>query len=673
MVRRYYKTAVVAVLIGGNLGLFASDPVAPTWESSVQKGADLASATAGTKPKLSIKKGDYELTLDGALKIENYFEDNAYLLNKNMPDENEYFKETIDLNLDFCYGEAKYEYDAVEAFLAIRQKGIWGKALSYADRDSGATVGAQVKLDETMFGGHDHYTGKSLLWIKEGWIKFALNPVFGVKGSSYVQYCQIGWFPFLLGRGISLGNGYGFNKEFLGLYTYTGEDKSAPGIDLFGEIVKDTLWYDLYYAKFEERGKSLSDTINLVKADYMGRKATPWRGVNKDDEAVAARLKWIAINNDAFGKLELEPYVMCNFASDQWIELNPDTNTTLGTYGLGLEHAYRDFEWGGEVAFNFGSEKLQSIDRNVPKIGRQEESGTDYDKGGLLYEYYSHIIDSTTNTNARITALSKKAANVDFNCNGNVNGGKIPGYERFVNKSDRFRCAYKNDFRGWMAVADAAYNFRKWDFKAAISWGYASGDFDPHYEEKNKNYNGFIGLHENYCGKRVPSIFILDQRLLKRPLSLQYPYKAKLTDVETDISFSNIQMVGAGFTWSPSYSQNRTVSINPNVIGFWATKRSHKIDYKDNVASVSCDWARNFMGTEANLIVKSEIIKDLTLFGKFAVFSPGGYFEDMQGIPLDGDFFTKLAMPTKDDYDPRLYRLAADTAYHMNLGLEYKF
>ena len=472
-----------------------------------------------------------------------------------------------------------------------------------------------------------------------------------------------------------LGNGYGFNKQYLGLYTYTGEDKSAPGIDLFGEIVKDTLWYDLYYAKFEERGKALSDTINQVKASYMGRKATPWRGVNKDDELIAARLKWIAINNDKFGKFEVEPYIMCNFASDQWIDLDPDTNTTIGAYGLGFEHTYLDFEWGGEAAFNFGAEKLQSIDKNVAKMGHQEEKvgpPLNPEDGGLLYEYYSHIIDSETGTNARITKLSKEASNVDFGCNGNVNGGKIPGYERYVNKVDRFRCGYKNEFSGWMAVLDTAYNFRKWNVRIAASWGYASGDFDPHKNPVNKKYNAFIGLHENYCGKRVPSVFILDQRLLKRPLSLQYPY-GDLSEVETDISFSNIQMFGVGLTWVPSYSQNRTVSLNPNVIGFWTTKTSHKIDYNDNVAVVSCKMARDFMGTEANLIIRSEIIKDLTLFGKFAVFSPGGYFEDMQGIPLDGDFFNKLAMPVPDDYDPRLYRLGADTAYHINLGLEYQF
>ena len=73
--------------------------------------------------------------------------------------------------------------------------------------------------------------------------------------------------------------------------------------------------------------------------------------------------------------------------------------------------------------------------------------------------------------------------------------------------------------------------------------------------------------------------------------------------------------------------QNRTVSINPNVISFWDTKSSHKIVYNGKVALVSPNMARDYMGTELNLIIKSEIIKDLTIFGKFAVFFPGGYFK----------------------------------------------
>lgn len=663
---------IVAYISCNNFLLAASNQpvegkITKNYVNENEKVIKIESPVAGSKPKISIKNGDYELVIDGALKIENYFEDNAYMLNDQFPDENEYFKETADLNLDFMYGREKYGYSAVEAYLGIRHKGIWGKALSFADRDSGTTIGAAVKLDETVFGVHNHYTGKAVLWFREGWLKFALNPVFGIRNRNYLQYVQFGWFPFELGRGIALGNVYGINKEFLGLYTYAGEDKSAPGIDIFGEIIKDTLWYDLYYAKFEERSKSFSDVINTMKAHYMGRKATPWRGINKDDEIIAARLKWTAVSNEKFGHLEMEPYIFCNFASDQWVEINPDTNTTLGAYGFALEHTYKDFEWGGEVAFNFGSERLRSIDRNKPTFGRDDE--------GRIYEYYNKIIYN--NASARITEESSAAANVDFSYDLNRNGEPIPGYPLYTNADDRFRYAYKNDFRGWMAVLDAAYKWKPYDLKFAIAWGYASGDFDPHIEEvtggKDKKYNGFVGLHENYFGKRVPSIFILDERLLKRPLSIPMIPGANKVEVKTDISFTNMQTLGAGLTWSPLCGGSRRIFINPNVVGFWATKRSHKIDYRDNNVYVSPDLARDYMGTELNLVIRGEILKDLNLFGKFAMFVPGGYFEDIKGIPLDDDFFKKLAQTVRNDFDPRMYRLGADTAYHINIGVQFKF
>ena len=76
-----------------------------------------------------------------------------------------------------------------------------------------------------MFGSHNHYTSKSVLWIRDGWLKFALNPVFGARGgNNYVQYLSLVGFHFNLGV-VLPWNSYGYNKEFLGLYNYTGEDK----------------------------------------------------------------------------------------------------------------------------------------------------------------------------------------------------------------------------------------------------------------------------------------------------------------------------------------------------------------------------------------------------------------------------------------------------------------
>ncbi|KKQ32973.1 MAG: hypothetical protein US49_C0003G0001 [candidate division TM6 bacterium GW2011_GWF2_37_49] len=640
----------------------------------------------GTKPNLSIEKGDYKLTFDGRLKIETFYEDNAYMLNKNIPDENNYFKETMDLNLDFEYGEKKYGYDAIEAYLSIRHKGVWGYALKYADRDAGSSTPISLKMSETLFGQHSHAIGRSLLWLKEAWLRVGLNAIFG-NGGDKIHYLQAGWFPFELGRGIALGSIYGQNQEFLGLYNYAGDDKSAPGINLNGEIVKDTLWYDLYYARFEEHEKSFSDVIEPVRGYYIGRRTTPWRGIGKEDDLIAARLLWKPVDNAKYGKLQLEPYAMCDFASDQWVEINPDAKTTLGAAGLGLEHVWKDFEWGGEVAFNFGQEKLMSIDRNIPNIERGSDSN--------LREYYSHILNDGTGKKAGISDVdttvqpnitAQKAAEVNYDPVNNTNGSTIPGSTIFKNTgdattisaNDRFRQGYTNDLRGWMGVIDAAYSWRPCKLKFAVSYGYASGDTDPHREQKSKKYNGFIGIHESYMGKRVPSIFMLDMRLLKCPLALPNPDKLPTNEtlnVEIDMSFTDIQTFGLGVTWSPKIGHS-TFDINPNATMFWNACDSHKIIYDTVDRSkvlISPDLARKYFGTELNLITKSEIIKDLTLFGRFAMFIPGGYFKDVAGIPLDGDFFNKLAEPVRGEYNPKDFRLGSDNAYHVNIGLDYKF
>lgn len=685
MLQRFVKGVCVYSLLSVSL-LLAGNAEQPRQLTNQELSVLKDDIIPGTKPNISIEKGDYKLTFDGRLKVETYYEDNAYMLNKNIPDENNYFKETMDLNLDFEYGKKKYGYDAIEAYLSIRHKGVWGYALKYADRDAGSSTPISLKMSETLFGQHSHAIGRSLLWLKEAWLRVGLNAIFG-NGGDKVHYLQAGWFPFELGRGIALGSVYGQNQEFLGLYNYAGDDKSAPGINLNGEIVKDTLWYDLYYARFEEHEKSFSDVIEPVRGYYIGRRTTPWRGVGKEDDLIAARLQWKPVDNDKYGKLQLEPYVMCNFASDQWVEINPDAKTTLGAAGLGLEHVWKDLEWGGEVAFNFGQEKLMSIDRNIPKIVRTDV-GTSY-----LQEVYTHIKNKDTGRNVGLsdkdpdTQLSAQAAaNEAYDPVNNTNGSIIPGSTVFQNTgdantisaNDRFRQGYTNDLRGWMGVIDAAYSWRPCKLKFAVAYGYASGDTDPHREQKSKKYNGFIGLHESYMGKRVPSIFMLDMRLLKCPLALPNPDKLpshETLNVESDMSFTDIQTFGLGVTWSPKIGKS-TLDINPNAIMFWNACDSHKIVYESEgsrTVLISPDLARKYFGTEFNLIAKSEIIKDLTLFGRFAMFIPGGYFKDVAGIPLDGDFFNKLAEPVRGEYNPRDFRLGSDNAYHVNIGLDYKF
>lgn len=606
---------------------------------------------------LTIEKEDFVLGIGGKTKIEHVLQKNINFLNSHIPDEPQYFKNTFDLIFDLNYGQKTFDHNAIQAYMNLRHKGVWGRGAVFADSD--ATSPVNVKISDSLLAPHKHTNGKPLMWIKDAWLKFSLNAVCNNKTSENIHTIQIGWHPFELGRGIALGSAYGLNRENLGLYSYS-EDKSAPGITLSGSFIKDMLSYDLYYARFEGRSKSIGDMFNTVKANQIGRATTPWRGEGKDDDVFAARLKFKPLNKSDFGTLEFEPYVMYNDSSDQSIEFPSDTKMELGAFGLGMEHSYKGFEWGAEAAANFGTEHVRAIDRNVAVIAR--------DTDGFLVEQYSNIQDNATKKNALLTKDSKTAAAILNTRNGEA----IPS-TNFVNSKnkddlDRFRPAYKNELRGWMAVADAAYTFEDHNLTLAAAYGFASGDSkDIHGEEVDKKHHGFIGLHEYYTGKRVSSVIILDERQTETPATL------KVNDEESDsgIGFTDLQHVGFGATWKPM-AWNKKFSINPNVLGFWKASTIKKFDA--DLGKVSEKDARKYMGTEFNIVSSVEVIQNLKVFGNVAFFVPGGFYTDEKGIALGGnDIFNKLVAEAQAQVKAADYRLGDNTAYHINLGLEYVF
>jgi len=635
-------------------------------------------------PKVYFKNGDNEFKIGGDANVESFYEKNAFMLNDRLPDENFYFRHTLDLNFDLVYGKEKFEHKALEAYLNFRHRGIWGRSQSYADRDAVFSDKAGIKIADATTGQHLHASGRNLPWISEAWLLASFNAMFGMK-SENVHSIKLGWFPFELGRGIALGRWYGTNRAILGLYNYDKEDKWAPGININGKLIKDKLSYDLYFAKLEERSKSLSDNIDIVRAQWLDRSGIKWRGVHKDNDLYAARLKWNAFKNDDYGALDVEPYIYYNNGLDQWYEVEPDEKMQFGAYGLGAEYAWKNFEFGAEVAANYGDEKVVALDRNKVVLSA--------DANGVVTEYYTHILTTDPATTeyknwkkSPVNDTSNSVATNTTSKNGVADGslynaglseavlsdpGQVQKVYNTPTIANRFRPAFTNKLHGWMFVTDAAYKLPDYKLKFAVAYGYASGDANPHENEVNKTYKGFIGINESYYGKRVPSIFLLDRRLLKMPTAVT----RNSDELTADMAFTDLHLLGAGATWTPALGA-KTVSVNPNILFFWKDSTSKKVipgtDATNWSASLT-ENARKYMGSEINLVTECEVLKDLKVFGKFAAFIPGGYFSDVAGIPLDDDFFGTISKGIASTLDPRNFRLGHDTAYHANIGMEYKF
>lgn len=629
---------------------------------------------AADKQPFMVKRGDCELTFGGKAKVEHYLQPRINLLNKDIPDQNEFFKQSIDLTFDVQYGKEKWEHPAIQAFLDLRQKSIWGKATSYADKDSGPITASALRIDDAVVGAHSHTTGKPLLWLKDAWVQGSLNAAFGLHDAC-VHTIRAGWFTFELGRAIALGSVYGLNKEGFGLYSYV-EDKSTPGIQIHGDIVKNCLSYDMYFSRFEERSKSIGDTTSIIKRHIvpLAKAGKIWRGLGKEDDVFAARLQWKALKDSSAGTMTVEPYVFYNSALDQKVEIAPDAKSQWGSVGLMAEHKVKGFEYGFDVAMNYGTQTMYNIDRNTVKVQN--------DGQGRFQQVYTHIVDNADNK-VPVTPASKHAAGIltiaqDYTAKLAIPAQvadpitKLPAFPDnvYFSKVDRFRPAYKNKLAGWMGVADAGYNFEEHNLLIAAGVGYASGDVDPNKEAKDKTYKGFIGLHESYSGKLVKSVMFLDERSTVRPISL--PKGSADPKVRQDATFSDVAMLGVSATWKP-ICPVKNLSINPNLITFW--KASPMYTYDAASKALSDKRASAFFGTELNLSLKATMIQDLSVFAVGAIFVPGRHYTDMKGMPLDGhEFVDQIEQdPRNDIEDASGFRLGDDIAGHLNIGLEYRF
>ena len=169
---------------------------------------------------------------------------------------------------------------------------------------------------------------------------------------------------------------------------------------------------------------------------------------------------------------------------------------------------------------------------------------------------------------------------------------------------------------------------------------------------------------------------MLGERSIIRPASLAAG--ALNPTVSQDMSFSDLQTFGISATWTPKCFI-KDLSINPNMIGFWKTHQSYKFiatpsDPVHYGSASDTETARSFMGTEVNLCTKFSAVKDFTIFAKAALFAPGGFYGDMKGVPLSDDSLAEIENDPRNSIGDGIdFRISNSTAYHINIGMEYKF
>ncbi len=612
-------------------------------------------------------------------KPESFYGRNINLLNNNVDEDSVFFsRSTLDVNFAFEYGKKCYGHEALEFYMTLRSKAVWGNPAA-----SIGTADEEVRFAEAFLPAHRHTINRQFPWIREVWLRFNVNDALGLSFDNQHTFA-CGSFPFQLGRGIALGSAYAVNSGTLGFFSDNTIDQFAYGFDLCGEFIVDQLTYDLYGAILRNLGDSLRTNTERVYTHALGRRLDPERGPGHVDYVIAGRLSWVPVDTDDT-LVSFEPYLMYNNVPEQRLEFIADSQAKLATVGLAGEFAVGEFEFGFDTAKNFGSQHILGWDRNRPRHHVARDAQYPAVQGGTLLVVNDRVLTAapgTTPPPAKALFVPGSTTQRDIDAvpiNSDNNGQPIPGTTLY-NDLNRFRDPYRNKFKGWMFVVDAAYTFCCADLKLAAEGGVASGDEDPNRDLRDPNdsnvdgnYKGFIGLQEIYSGNRVKSVFLLGG-VGRAPRPLSSPLQSTVIDPtpSTTSSFTNIAYVGTGLEWRPSGWQ-RYFLLKPNILAYWQQHHTKAFDIA-TAMTYPDKYARNYLGTEVNCFMDVQLLKDFNFFTVGSVFIPGSHYKDIKGKPLTAEqqriLERAIAAGLNTDSLPLL---GTDVAWTINVGLEARF
>lgn len=625
------------------------------------------------KQPLVAQIGDSSFEFGGRLRIEGFYGAHVQLFDGNDDRILTPARHTIDWTLRYGYGRVSRGYDIAIVKGVIRNKGVWGSPESIA-----VTGDAFIKDLEANIGLHAHPITRHILWYRELWMELSIGDIFRIPFSSRHTF-KMGFFPFELGRGISLGASYAVDPDFLGYYSPNAVDQYAPGFLFSGSLIDGYLDYDVYAAITQNR----SDSFNAVNAQILtqitdngGKRCNPARGFGKVNYIVATRLMWKPVKGPK-KKLIIEPYVLFNDEREQRIEFIGDSNSKLGTIGLAIEGQAGDFEFGFDMAFNLGRQQVFGTDRNI--IVREMRNSVATFVNSQVLAAPNAPAPEIPGKKALYTDANQKAI-LNEPANPKNNGELLLTSSTLMNSAHRFTPPYENRYHGSMIVFDMGYKFCCDPLlKIAVAYGFASGGDNPNKDHLSPNdssfdddFDGFIGLQETYSGTRVRSAFVLGGAL-KVPRLLGIPSVQVEDPFPTTIGrFSNLIFVGTGAQIQPKVG-SLTWDIRPNIVAYW---QEHQTMFFDRVLK-RCPgqplFASTYLGIEFNTFLEVCVFPDLKFFVTGAVFIPGTHYDDVKGTPLNREQKKILDLTSVTGKSEGLPVLGTNPAYFVNVGFDYKF
>lgn len=652
---------------------------------------------------LAIKNGDNSMTLSGQIKDDFFVYNRVNTLRSDYYDSNEFIRHKLHFDIALEQGKKLYFPPVTEGFIRLTNYAYW------QNNDVYTPSIVQNNYQNINLAQPDTHVRNlmPLIFAEQAWFKINFERITDALFDRPTSL-KIGFFPYTLGRGITLGLHDDLAVEALG---WAGEGDFTrypymPPAILFNIQLAKNLTADFYFSKWREVDATHDQTMAPVRHNRLSG-PNPERGSGKDRNVWSVKADYIKHPSN-IESWHMQPYWVYVDAPEQSIEVQADASAKLHTLGMMVNIINDNVTVNLECAGQFGHQDVHAIDRNVIQDGKlthiflgTNDSRIRAPAGNIIKKNTDSNYEKVENQLANIVNLPQNRSiahqgNTLVKANGSLlkinpftgssdNGASdIQTYNSNLFNNKRFRSGYTLDYQGAMALVDIGYECIDLPLRIGAAAGYISGDQYPYNQEIGGTYHGFIPLRSRYKGESVKSVLIFDRLVIPRPMNISYKELYAFNHLK---NLSDLQYLGLGLTWYPT-EKRKLFSVTNDLMFFWKDAHINKWDTNgtcpDSLASQpnqlpfdqqqlhftgweSTNNASRFLGAELDIKVLYQFLDQCKFLAKCCLFFPGQLYKDLDGQP-------NVATRRIDDLGNIHYdSLGNQTAFGFICGLDYRF
>jgi hypothetical protein len=661
------------------------------------------------KPKNKVVLFDQqtELLYGGEIKVDFYGARHALTLNKEITDDTiDQFRQRSEASFVIKHKlDPHREAPVAEGKITIGNTIFWRTGYP-AGRP---TAGASLSNYDLVFSPINAN-------MQEAWAQIHIDQLFS-NNEPVGLSIKYGLFPFLVGRGISLGDWSSGGSSVYG-FVNTGVESRAPkfppGLLVSGTILKDNLSYNLYFSP------AVTEEVTPDSISGSGyATASPLDNLS-DRHIVAGKLSLLR-NTYRGGTTYFEPYFVFYNSPRNTVRTAFDAPLKFLTVGCMLDHKAGGFEINIEAARQFGKQKVKE---SVYGLRPNHEKFIQANPATGQLSFINDDSDGNPRPNlfAPTTAPEDPTildpTKIQNGTTGNYYAPLPSSYDEWQSYQYQnyyqYHPAYEFDLAGRMAVCDMRYTFSETPLQIAAAIGYFSGDKYP-FNDNVDNY--FVGKPENasksrtnflplrdyhYTGLWAYPMVMFNSGLVPRPYNLNNTTLLANNEIT---AATNITYLCLGFTVSPTDNLYK-FTINPNVCLYWSDsnipawdktaaqpdlvimEENYAYNNAYQISETNTDkfyqringWegtkrASSNLGWELNCLISYHITEKMELKIKAGLFFPGQRYADLAGQP-NVQTMRSVNFVNADGTWPSYLEnkgLGKDMAYGINARIGYTF